>query len=166
MSFGDILNEWESVKREDRERKSAAPKASAEPVPPSVNEDFIAYMNRHGVADKDAVLDEEEDAERRRRSDSGQLRKMRPEASVDLHGLTESDAMGRLGIFLEDAKRSGFRKVLIVHGKGMHSDAEPVLARAVARFLERWPAAGMSGKADKRDGGSGATWVILKDGFF
>jgi DNA-nicking Smr family endonuclease len=164
MSFGDILNEWESVKREDRERKTASPKAAAELPPSSANEDFIAYMNRHGVADKDAGLDGEEDADKRRRSDSGRLRKMRPEASVDLHGLTETDAMRRLGIFLEDARRSGFRKVLIVHGKGMHSDAEPVLARAVARFLERWPAAGMSGKADKRDGGSGATWVVLKEG--
>jgi len=162
MSFGDILNEWEGMKREERERKSAS-SAPLRPARSRADEEFIAYMNRHGVGDKDADLDHEASEEERRRNDAERLVRMRPEASVDLHGLPEAEAIGRLEAFLEGCRRSGLRKVLVVHGKGLHSESVPVLARAVARFLERYPAAGRTGRADKRDGGSGATWVILRE---
>jgi DNA-nicking Smr family endonuclease len=155
MSFGDILSEWESVKRQERDRR-AVPTASS---PPSYEDDLRAYLNRHGIVDKDA--DDEEDG-RSPRERAEALRRMRPQASLDLHGLTREEALRRLALFLEQALRGGLAKVLIIHGKGAHSKGEAVLERAVASFLEGHPAAGMRGHPGREQGGRGATWVALR----
>jgi DNA-nicking Smr family endonuclease len=67
-----------------------------------------------------------------------------------------------LRLFLDNCARRGFKKVLIVHGKGNHSADNPVMKQAVREFLESYPGAGRSGSADRASGGSGATWLILK----
>ncbi len=84
------------------------------------------------------------------------------DASVDLHGLRAAEAEERLEAFLRDSAAAGARKVLVVHGKGNHSPDEPVLKAVTRRVLERSPHAGRSGHADKAQGGSGATWVLLR----
>ncbi|MBN1241646.1 MAG: Smr/MutS family protein [Spirochaetales bacterium] len=84
------------------------------------------------------------------------------DASVDLHGLRATEAEERLEAFLRDSAATGARKVLVVHGKGNHSPDEPVLKAVVRRVLERSPCAGRSGPAPKSQGGSGATWVLLR----
>ncbi|OHE68497.1 MAG: DNA mismatch repair protein MutS, partial [Treponema sp. GWC1_61_84] len=96
-------------------------------------------------------------AERRRR-----LRAKNPDATIDLHGLTRDEAWLRLSAFFADARRMGAEKVLVVHGKGNHSEGESVLKRTTREFVERCPFAGESGQAEVRLGGSGATWVALK----
>lgn len=119
------------------------------------------WLRRYGTVNKDAILDESPEtvspAERRRR-----LHAMKPEAVIDLHGLTRDDAWSRLELFFADSVRRGFKKVLIIHGKGTHSPEDPVLRRMVRLFLEQNPHAGESGSSEKDSGGSGSTWVILK----
>ena len=107
-------------------------------------------------------LDREAEDESLAKTERDRLDRLRPEASIDLHGMTEDAALDSLGTFLEDSRRRGYRKVLIIHGKGNHSGGDPVLKRAVRHFLERYPGAGRSGSADKTAGGNGATWLILK----
>jgi DNA-nicking Smr family endonuclease len=84
------------------------------------------------------------------------------EARLDLHGMTAVEAKDALESFFSDAVRKARRKVLIVHGKGHHSTGEPVLKRIVLDFLDGNPRAGMRGYADRRNGGRGATWVVIK----
>ncbi|MBP7096250.1 MAG: Smr/MutS family protein [Spirochaetia bacterium] len=84
------------------------------------------------------------------------------DASVDLHGLRAAEAEERLEAFLRDSAATGARKVLVVHGKCNHSPDEPVLKAVARRVLERSPHAGRSGPAPKSQGGSGATWVLLR----
>lgn len=119
------------------------------------------WLRRYGTVNKDAILDEAPEtvspAERRRR-----LHAMKPEAVIDLHGLTRDDAWSRLELFFADSVRRGFKKVLIIHGKGTHSPEDPVLRRMVRLFLEQNRHAGESGTSEKDSGGSGSTWVILK----
>ena len=49
------------------------------------------------------------------------IRKMRPQASLDLHGLGLDDLDGALDAFIRESRREGLEKVVIVHGKGYHS---------------------------------------------
>jgi DNA-nicking Smr family endonuclease len=53
---------------------------------------------------------------------------------------------------------------MIIHGKGIHtSGTDPVLGKLVRSFIERDKRCGASGHPkNKAEGGTGATWVILK----
>jgi DNA-nicking Smr family endonuclease len=176
MDFGDILDDWDkrtakpvgkkAIRAAEREsEKSAASEESAAKAKPPASERRVdpltAWLRTNPVHDKDSVPEAAPgagSAERRRR-----LRAKAPDASIDLHGLTRDEAWSQLSAFFADAKRRRLEKLRIVHGKGNHSEGEAVLKRTTREFIERCPFAGESGAADSRTGGSGATWVILKD---
>jgi len=90
--------------------------------------------------------------------------KVRVEATLDLHGHTVAAARPLLERFLLDAARTHRRCVLVVHGKGLHSDGLAVLRDAVQTAL----ATELSGlvhaftTAAPADGGDGATAVMVK----
>lgn len=192
MNFGDILNEWDKetakpygkkkLARDERRDLAAAREddpdslssSSSGPQSPSgagrqksAGSDSAranpmdVWLRRYGTCDKDTEMESSPEsvspAERRRR-----LHSMRPEAVLDLHGLTRDDAWHRLESFFADCRRRGMQKVLVIHGKGNHSGGDPVLKQTVLRFIEQNPHAGESGSADKESGGTGSTWVILK----
>lgn len=119
------------------------------------------WLRRYGVTDKDKAADEYE--ERAKMESREYLRTMRPEARIDLHGLTRDEAWAKLGAFVENSLRQGLKKILIIHGKGNHSNgSDPVLGPMVKTFIEQHKRLGTSGHPDRNMGGSGATWVILK----
>jgi DNA-nicking Smr family endonuclease len=166
MSFGDILDDWDKFRKEEIKKgkqKPASPKAEPrEERAPSTREQVLAYLNRFGVPDKDLDIDKDLEEERSDQAERERVARMRPEASIDLHGRNVETAMADLRLFLDNCARRGFKKVLIVHGKGNHSSDNPVMKQAVREFLESYPGAGRSGGADRASGGSGATWLILK----
>ena len=90
------------------------------------------------------------------------LRKLPSDDEIDLHGKTTVEAEYLLLNFILQSKKNGLRKILIIHGKGNHSQNGPVLSGWVRRYLESSPLCGETGSPDKRDGGRGATWVLLK----
>ena len=128
------------------------------------------------VYNKDAELDSqgESPAERRRR-----LHRKSPDETIDLHGLTRDEAWDKLQIFFAAAKSKGLEKLLVIHGKGNHnsegevtvslkppepeSEETGVLKKLVRDFIERCPFAGESGYSDAANGGTGSTWVLLKN---
>ncbi len=121
------------------------------------------WLRRHGVVDKDALAQEAE--ERERNQSREYLKKLPIGARIDLHGLTRDEAWERLDSFVADCSRRGIQKVLIVHGKGHHSKERSdvsILSAVVRTFIELDRRLGASGHPDKRLGGSGATWVIIK----
>ncbi len=119
------------------------------------------WLRRYGVTDKDKAADEY--AERAKMESREYLRTMRPEARIDLHGLTREEAWSRLTSFVNDAVRRGLKKILIIHGKGNHSNgSDPVLGPMVRTFIEQNKNLGSSGHPDRNMGGNGATWVIIK----
>lgn len=132
MDFGEILNEWERIKRGRGDERGFPSKDAREPAGPR-------------------------GAEEARR-----LKELRPQASLDLHGMTAREAEDAIGEFLRDAARRGLEKVLIIHGKGNHSEGAPVLRAAARRTLESSRLAGRFGPADRADGGTGATWVVVR----
>ncbi|MPQ76046.1 Smr/MutS family protein [Hydrogenovibrio sp. JE_KL2] len=83
--------------------------------------------------------------------------------STDLHGLTELEAEKQLIDFLSDALLHEQKHVLIVHGKGYHSNTEqPVLKNLVNQVLRNWPHIIAFCSAKPKDGGTGATYAFLK----
>ena len=87
------------------------------------------------------------------------------QAFIDLHGLTVAEAKDALENFLQEAVQTGNRGVLIIHGRGLSSPAEPVLKTNVVKWLttgywRKWVIAFSSARSC--DGGTGATYVLLR----
>jgi DNA-nicking Smr family endonuclease len=94
---------------------------------------------------------------------------------IDLHGYTLNDANKAIKKYIEDAYENGISKIIVVTGKGLHSDVEKdpyvskdlsILKYSVPEFIE-------SNKeltkkineikdASIEDGGSGAFYIFLK----
>ena len=172
-SFGDILSQWENIQHTKPEKKQVQvshKKANAsfmeeekpqEVIEQNARQAMTAWLNRYGNVDKDKVVQERELQVKMKNREF--LRTMRPEATIDLHGLTQDEAWNRLDAFVGDCKRRGLKKIMIIHGKGNHSHgADPVLGPMVRLFIEKDARMGSSGHPDGNNGGSGATWVIIK----
>jgi DNA-nicking Smr family endonuclease len=145
MDFGDVLEEWERSEREDNESSNAP----------------AAKKGRRDSPDKDAESDIALNAAQKG-LESRRLADAKPQAFLDLHGLTGEEAEAAIAAFIEEASRRGLEKVLVIHGKGLHSSGAPVLKKAARRALEAHPLAGRFGEAVRTEGGSGALWVIIK----
>ena len=121
------------------------------------------WLDQHPPEEKDEHPVDEREARRNAADRRAALRRMKPQATLDLHGLTVADALERADRFLEEAKSSGYRKVLIIHGKGIHSlDGDAVLKSAVRAHLREHRLAGETGIPDRSMGGDGASWVVLR----
>ena len=149
MKFGDILDKWE--------KQSASGNAYYRDAAASRDE---TTRNRTYLGERRSRL----------------LRK-KPDATIDLHGLNRDEAWDALENFFGNCRRMGHEKLLIIHGKGNHSgnfsgkvsdggdsrSGEAVLKDTARSFIEHCSFAGESGFSNARGGGSGATWVLLKE---
>ncbi|HEY2187384.1 MAG TPA: Smr/MutS family protein [Caldimonas sp.] len=82
---------------------------------------------------------------------------------IDLHGLRSDEARERVGGFLREATRAGFRCVRVVHGKGHGSPGrEPVLKAKVKSWLVKHGDVLAFTHARPADGGHGALIVLLR----
>ena len=190
MDFGDILEQWDKQQKESKKKSfssalkktketgsgtSGHKNASATTVvnelsgyDKQMKEDservanpMEVWLRRYGVIDKDAVAEEYE--YRTKIENREFLRNMRPEETIDLHGLTRDEAWSRLDGFVSSCKNRGLRKILIIHGKGNHSHGtDPILGEMVRTFIENDKRLGSSGHPNRNHGGSGATWVIIR----
>ncbi|MCR5288578.1 MAG: Smr/MutS family protein [Treponema sp.] len=186
MDFGDILSQWDTQQREAKKKpKQTQPQIShKKPNAPTKEEKEAArqgytyeqlmkkqaetsvtpmelWLRRYGTVDKDAAA--EEYYEQTKMESREYLRVMKPEARIDLHGLTREEAWARLAAFVTESKNRGLKKILIIHGKGNHSHgSDPVLGEMVHTFIEQDKRLGSSGHPDRSMGGTGATWVIIK----
>jgi len=142
VNFGDILDKWERGK----------PEASK-------NNSMDAWLKENEIFDKDQnAKNPSLPGEKRRR-----LLYLKPDDIIDIHGHTSETAWLKLDQFFANAKDNGFEKLRIIHGKGNRSQGGAVLGQTVRKFIEQCPFAGESGLEKSANGGSGATWVFLKD---
>jgi len=151
VSFEEILRQWEERDRSEGSDSDGTRK------------------NRRRREELEALLDryppdpsEKGEAEPARRRHRPSPRSLPIDDELDLHGLTVEEARDTTARFLEASLAAGYRKVLIVHGKGLHSQNGGVLGSAIRRFLESHPDTGAMGTPKQRDGGSGALWVVLR----
>ena len=141
MNFGDILDKWE------KGQSGASSKNVME-----------AWLQNNEIYDKDSCLrNTPAPGENRSR-----LIHSQPDEILDIHGLTKDKAWMSLDLFFTRARSCGFKKLRIIHGKGNRSQGEAVLKLTVRKFIEQCSFAGESGYEKAANGGSGATWVLLK----
>ena len=190
MDFGDILNQWEKQQKNPAQKKNNGSNAQIshkKANAPTKEEKLIAqakkeaeagydvykerkkrinptelWLRRYGTIDKDKMAEEDEEREKfHRRS---YITEMKCDSRIDLHGLTRDEAWNRLESFVTEAERAGYKKIMIVHGKGIHTKGtDPVLGEMVRKFIEIDKRLGTSGHPDSNQGGKGSTWVILKN---
>ncbi len=89
---------------------------------------------------------------------------LRPEARVDLHGMTQSQAHSELNSFIAECRMAERRAVLVITGKGSVREGG-VLRRMVPRWLNQPPLREMViaiEQATPRDGGDGAYYLLLR----
>ncbi len=148
MSFDEILRDWEAGRSARKARREDACARS-----------LAVWLERHPPT---AAAEREEAGQPSPAQRAAELRRLAPEAEIDLHGLRAEQVTPALERFISTSRRQGLRKVLVIHGKGTHSRGEPVLQRLVREYLERSPHAGAFGPADRSLGGRGAVWVALR----
>jgi DNA-nicking Smr family endonuclease len=142
VNFGEILKKWESISGESTDQKKEIDK----------------WLSGNKIMDKDSGSEKSGHGENRQR-----LLRINPDDILDIHGYTSDKAWILLDQFFNDAKDKGFEKLRIIHGKGNRSQGEAVLKDTVRKYIEKCPFAGESGFEKAKYGGTGATWVLLKD---
>jgi DNA-nicking Smr family endonuclease len=84
---------------------------------------------------------------------------------IDLHGLSVESAREVFEDFIKKSITDGKRMILVIHGRGLSSPAEPILKTNVFKWLttgpwRKWVMAFASARLC--DGGAGATYVLLR----
>jgi DNA-nicking Smr family endonuclease len=87
------------------------------------------------------------------------------QAHIDLHGLGVEEARIVFEDFLRESVIRNRRSLLVIHGRGLSSQGEPVLKAKVTEWLTRgpwrkWVIAYSSARLC--DGGAGATYILLR----
>jgi DNA-nicking Smr family endonuclease len=94
-----------------------------------------------------------------------------PQASLDLHRHTAASARDRLTRFLAESRAASLRTVLVITGKGLHSDpasAPPVARERLRDLVPGWLSGPLSSAvlafthARAEHGGEGALYVLLR----
>lgn len=126
----------------------------------SIHNIMNEWLDRFGVEEK---ADEQDlpAGQSQARSRAG-LKKMPFQRELDLHGLIVSEALDALDHFLNKCRKDNIRKVLIIHGKGIHSNKGPVLKEEVVNYLKNNSFIGEIGTPGRAEGGSGASWAIIR----
>lgn len=85
-------------------------------------------------------------------------------AELDLHGLTVPYARDDLNRFLQACHERDIRCVRIIHGKGYRSEGkQPVLKHKINLWLRQREDVLAFTSATRRDGGTGAAYVLLRN---
>jgi DNA-nicking Smr family endonuclease len=87
---------------------------------------------------------------------------IRPEATIDLHGYRQNEALAALRDFLSEALHRKCRMILIIHGQGYRSQSDAVLKPLVHRWLSGHSQVLAWCPAQARDGAAGASYVYLR----
>ncbi len=169
MAFLDVKRLNPSAADEDEDSR-ASPSSQIKPPrvaePQDEEEEFLQALGELEVRFSDQFPDADRSpvapARRMKQLKQG---KLTPQASLDLHGLLRTAVAEKLRFFLQNAQHQGWSTLLVITGKGLHSEGgEPVLRQEAERFLagegRKWVAEW--GRASKQYGGDGALVLFLR----
>ncbi len=133
---------------------AAAPKRRGAPPPMPRSAPAMPELRSGRAVDLDART-----MERLRRG------RMRPEARLDLHGMTQDEAQKAVGGFIAASRDAGRRCVIVITGRGRAKLSGGVLREQAPRWLNLQPTRGDIlgfAEAQPKDGGAGALYVLLR----
>jgi len=141
--------------------------SSVQSKEPTDDEIFLTAMGALSVNFRDCLTpDDVPPSAKPRRIKQLRRGEIVPDDSLDLHGCVRSEAVQRLNHFLEDSLYQGWKTVLVITGKGLHSEeGTPILRDEVERYLSdkgknyvvEWE------RAPKQYGGAGALILFLRN---
>ena len=144
--FGKIYSEWENLKKTAHSKDAKQKEEDwLEKYPPPEDYSKETQHHSHPGRKRQEVL------------------RMAFQDEIDLHGYTLQEGKARLLQFITASRHRGLKKVLIIHGKGLHSaDRHSRMAQMVLKTLSSLSDVGETGYADRKHGGRGATWAVLR----
>lgn len=148
--FGKILDQWDGG-------RPKGPHPRPERHDPN---QMSEWLDRFPPEDKDAERSDVEGPAAGPVGSRPNPEKLRTDDTLDLHGYRLQEAIEVTGAFIERSVDSGYRKILIIHGKG--DNGQGVLRREIRTYLEQHPMTGTMGYGRGAEGGRGALWVILR----
>jgi DNA-nicking Smr family endonuclease len=154
VNFGEILENWESEKLNNNKKKIENRK-----IHNNITMDTI--LNSY-APDSDVLISKEDKVPYIPNINREKMRRKKADLVLDLHGVSVEDAKIELNNFIHRSYRTGAKKILIIHGKGNHTNGQSVLKPLVKSILEMSPYIGDTGTPERRDGGSGATWAVIR----
>lgn len=173
--FRDAMTDVSPISKGNKRIMKIPDKDSLRPAHPPKNEDLevMAHLSDliSGAAEMDITFSDEYMEGCVKGLDLRLMQKLKDglfpiQDFVDLHRLTQEAAETRIRDFLLNSHGLGLRCVLIVHGKGLNSENHvPVLKKRVPLWLSRGPVRKIIlafASAKPYDGGTGATYVLLK----
>ena len=141
--------------------------AGGEPAELTEEELFLAEMSQLQVRFEDSFVDAEDEpaVASSRRLKQLKQGKIVPDATLDLHGLTRPEVAPKLDRFLHNARHHHWQTLLVITGKGLHSESgEAVLRQETERYLAGPGRAEVAEwhQSPARYGGAGALVLFLK----
>ncbi|MBK1700149.1 Smr/MutS family protein [Thiococcus pfennigii] len=161
--FREAVADAEPLAHEAAEPHRRRPPPRPRPRPEAADEEELAYhLSEAEVATHD-YLEFARAGVQRRVMQELQRGGFAIGLEVDLHGLTAELARETLREFLRECTARRVRCARIIHGKGAGSGQPPVLKRKVNYWLRLRPEVLAFCSATRRDGGTGAVYVLLRN---
>jgi DNA-nicking Smr family endonuclease len=158
MKFDEILSQWD---KQQRYRKGDSIKKSSvedKKTDKKMDDWLEMYPPDRKMGERKEIPDRIIIHTRKK-----EISRMEPQDSLDLHGWSGREAIMELEGFLKRSKRKGLHKVMVVHGKGLHSPGgNSILRPLVKQYLEKSPLVRDYGRAKSHSGGGGATWILIR----
>ena len=128
---------------------------------------FFAAVNGFSVRFEDHLPEENLPAAKAVPRRMKQLKQgnLTPDASLDLHGCLRAEVVEKIRHFLQNAQHQSWQTLLIITGKGLHSeDGSSILRDEAEQFLsgEGKNLVAEWGRATKQYGGDGALVLFLR----
>ena len=124
-------------------------------------QDFGKILDQWEKLNKNRKLTIDKEADSKTGTKRNHIEKDQLDALIDLHGLSMQEAEEELTIFMRQAKKNDCHKLLIIHGKGIHSNGDPVLSHLVQNFLKKYSYAKIVKYMNNGKNDQGSTLIII-----
>ncbi|NEX22058.1 DNA mismatch repair protein MutS [Thiorhodococcus mannitoliphagus] len=161
--FHEQVQDVQPIRSEQLDPYRVKPRPIPRPKRIEAPEDAVEKLSEAEVETHDYLLFSRPGVQRRLLADL-QRGAIEVGLEVDLHGLYAEHARAVLAEFLAECAHRRVRCARIIHGKGHRSSGrQPVLKQKINYWLRLYDQVLAFCSANRRDGGTGAVYVLLRN---